>query len=126
MDRNGPSPRTEYPWLGQTTASAAWQLFASERGERERAANLIDDTGQLDSSRDPSASRCLAETQGIFILCALRALRLALPALLCADIDDPHQIAYLESTLGPMAVVDSRESVTEIAARMRAFSGRLP
>jgi hypothetical protein len=80
---------------------------------------LVDERGQTATALSPSERRRLSEAQGIFILRGLRARGSRLPALLCADLDDPAQVAFLEQTLAPLAVVPSSESLARIAARMR-------
>ncbi len=67
-------------------------------------------------------ARC-ATSQGILILQHLRRLGLRTPALLFADLDDESQVAYLESTLAPLAVVGSREGLAHIAERLRRLVG---
>jgi hypothetical protein len=77
---------------------------------------LVDESGA--SSLDPlpeETRRRLAEVQGIFILRALRAAAVTLPALLFADIEDQGQVTYLERTLAPLTVVSSRTGLSEIA-----------
>lgn len=84
---------------------------------------LVDETGAAAADRPPDERRRLAESQGILILRALRASGAALPALLCADLDDPGQVAFLERTLAPLAVVPSTESLAALAARLRGGAG---
>jgi len=64
----------------------------------------------------------LARDQGIFVIRALRAAGSALPAILCADLDDAAQVAVLMSTLAPLLVVGSSEGLPQLAAHMRALS----
>jgi hypothetical protein len=61
-------------------------------------------------------------TQGILILQHLRGRGIGLPALLFADLDDPSQVAYLERTLAPLEVVDSREGLGQLATRLRKLA----
>lgn len=91
---------------------------------RAPPAGLCDETGAIAGGRPRAESRRLAETQGILVLRALRARGVRLPALLFADIEDPEQRAYLEGTLGPLAVVPSSESLPAVAARLRARASR--
>ena len=62
----------------------------------------------------------LAETQGILILRRLRAIGVALPAVLFADLDDAGQLAFLTRTLAPLTVAGSRLGIAEIATLLRA------
>jgi hypothetical protein len=61
-------------------------------------------------------------TQGILILQYLRSRGIGLPALLFADLDDASQVAYLEHTLAPLAVVSSREGLGQLTARLRGLA----
>jgi hypothetical protein len=87
---------------------------------RAAPAQLVDEQGRTRAALPPEERRRLSESQGIFILQALRAAGSRLPALLCADLDDPSQIAWLEETLAPLTVVPSTESLAALAARLRA------
>ena len=66
----------------------------------------------------------LAEVQGILILRALRARGEPLPALLCADLDDPEHCAFLCEELRPLQISPSSESLPAIAARLHALLRR--
>jgi len=81
---------------------------------------LVDEHGAGGRPLAPEERGRLTESQGIFVLRALRRARCRLPAILCADLEDPEQIAFLERTLGPLAVVPSSESITALARRLRA------
>jgi len=85
---------------------------------------LIDESGQMAAKRTRDESRRLAQMQGILILRALRAAGVRVPALLCADLDDPARVRFLEQSLAPLAVVPSGEGLGEIAQRLRALRGR--
>jgi hypothetical protein len=87
---------------------------------RTAAAELVDEQGETNDALAEPSRRRLAETQGILILRLLRARGHRAPVLLFADFDDAGQVAYLESTLAPLAVVPSHEGLVAIAARMRA------
>ena len=78
---------------------------------------LIDESGAMPATipLPEEIRRRLAEVQGIFILRALRAAGVLLPALLFADIDDREQVTYLERTLTPLTVVSSRTGLPDIA-----------
>jgi hypothetical protein len=65
---------------------------------------------------DEGTRRRLTESQGIFILRALRARGVALPAVLFADLADAAQAAYLERTLGPLVVAPSSTGLREVGA----------
>ena len=101
-----------------TTAHALLLDLDFRRAPDDR---LIDEQGGFSAALDPARRARLAETQGILILRRLRARGLALPAMLFADLDDPGQVRYLESTLAPLAIAPSRLGLPEIAARIRAF-----
>jgi len=63
----------------------------------------------------------------VLILRALRGRGATLPAILCADLDDPAQSRRLEQELAPLAVVPGNESVARIGERLRLTrSGRTP
>ncbi|HEY3358866.1 MAG TPA: hypothetical protein VGQ83_36795 [Polyangia bacterium] len=81
---------------------------------------LVDERGEAHPALEPDERRRLSESQGILILRALRAGGSRLPALLCADLDDPGQVAFLEATLAPLRIVPSTESLAALAARLRA------
>ena len=80
---------------------------------------LVDENGASGGPLSPEERSRLAESQGIFVLRALRHAGCRLPAILCADLDDPAQVAFLERTLGPLAVAPSSESITALARRLR-------
>lgn len=90
------------------------------RAPRER---LVDENGRTDAQLPEAGRRRLSADQGIFILRHLRAKGIAVPALLCADIEDAGQAAYLERTLAPLQIVPSHEGLRATAARMRQVSG---
>ena len=80
---------------------------------------LDDEDGRSGQPLSPEERSRLTESQGIFVLRALRRAGSRLPAILCADLEDPAQVAFLERTLGPLAVAPSSESITALARRMR-------
>jgi hypothetical protein len=80
---------------------------------------LVDENGGTGLALAPEDRSRLTESQGIFVLRALRRAGCRLPAVLCADLDDPAQVAFLERTLGPLAVAPSSESITALARRLR-------
>jgi hypothetical protein len=84
---------------------------------------LVDEDGAVHATLEAEERRRLSETQGILILRALRARGRRLPALLCADLDDPAQVRFLEATLAPLSVVPSNESLATLAARLRRAGG---
>ena len=86
---------------------------------RADPARLVDETGKARARLPADERRRLAEVQGILILRALRARGIALPSLLCADLDDPAQALRLEEELKPLAVVPGNEGVARIAERLR-------
>jgi hypothetical protein len=86
---------------------------------RTPADHLIDEHGLTHPTLSPAERGRLSESQGILILRALRARGSRLPAVLCADLDDPEQVAWLEVTLAPLCVVPSSESLATLAARLR-------
>jgi hypothetical protein len=81
---------------------------------------LVDEHGLVTGPLDPGRHARLTATQGILILRRLRADGITLPALLFADLEDAGQAGYLERTLAPLSIADSRLGLPEIAARMRA------
>jgi hypothetical protein len=85
---------------------------------RTPADALVDESGQTRPDRSASERQRLAAVQGIFILRALRAAGVGLPALLFADLDDPAQISFLESSLAPLQIVPSSAALPQIARAM--------
>ena len=86
---------------------------------RADPAALVDESGAMRARLAAGERRRLAEVQGVLILRALRARGVALPALLCADLDDPAQVRRLEEELRPLAVVPGSEGVAAIGERLR-------
>jgi len=86
---------------------------------RADPARLVDETGTARARLAAGERTRLAEVQGVLILRALRGLGIALPALLCADLDDPAQARRLEEELKPLAVVPGSEGVARIGERLR-------
>jgi hypothetical protein len=92
---------------------------------------LVDESGRALAGAevhvDEGLRRRLTESQGIFILRALRARGVALPAVLFADLADAEQAVFLERTLAPLVVASSRTGLGEVAAllgRLASPSGR--
>ena len=85
---------------------------------------LVDEAGQTAAQRTRDDIRRLAPMQGIFILRALRSAGVGVPALLCADLDDPARVRFLEKSLAPLTVVPSAAGLGEIARRLRALVPR--
>jgi hypothetical protein len=111
--------------------TAALGAHASARGlvldldfRRTPAAELVDEAGAALVSPSAGEQQRVAAVQGLFILRALRGRGVALPALLCTDIDDPAQLAHLEQELSPLAVVPSSESLPRLALRLRTLAAR--
>ena len=90
------------------------------RTPRER---LIDGAGARIHEDEAAA---LAPVQGILILRALRARGVALPAVLCADLDDGEQTARLCEELEPLQLSPSSEGLPALAARLRALIADCP
>jgi hypothetical protein len=80
---------------------------------------LVDEHGATHPALAPGEHQRLAETQGILILRALRAAGCGVPVLLCADLDDPSQVAFLERTYAPLSVIPSTEGLAALACRLR-------
>ena len=83
---------------------------------RTPPAHLVDERGE---PAPPAASARLASVQGILILRALRRDGARVPALLCADLDDPEQEARLVQELSPLEISPSSEGLPELANRLR-------
>ena len=87
---------------------------------RTDPSRLVDESGAVRAAISAEERRRLAEVQGVLILRALRSRGVGLPALLCADLDDPAQARRLEHELRPLQVVPGNEGVLEIGARLRS------
>jgi hypothetical protein len=87
---------------------------------------LVDERGDTSDAPDEGTRRRLTESQGIFILRALRARGVALPAVLFADLADAEQAGFLERTLAPLVVAPSSTGLREIAALLGKLPGRAP
>jgi hypothetical protein len=81
---------------------------------RTPPALLVDESGASAAGLPPTDQQRLAAQQGIYILMALRARGVTLPAILCADLDDAEQRAYLEAKLAPLQIVGSNMSLREL------------
>jgi hypothetical protein len=77
---------------------------------------LVDERGRALALPDEGTRRRVTESQGIFILRALRARGVGLPAVLFADLADAEQAGFLERTLAPLVVASSSTGLREIAA----------
>ncbi|HEY7371710.1 MAG TPA: hypothetical protein VIF57_05985 [Polyangia bacterium] len=80
---------------------------------------LVDEQGRSSPSLDDDRRRRLAETQGILILRQLRAVGVALPAILFADLDDDGRRDFLERTLAPLTVASSQLGIRDIGGLLR-------
>jgi hypothetical protein len=83
---------------------------------------LVDERGHAVVTADEGTRRRLAESQGIFILRALRARGVALPAVLFADLDDAQQAGFLERTLAPLVIAPSPTGLRELATLLQRFA----
>jgi hypothetical protein len=83
---------------------------------------LVDERGHAPAALDEGTRRRLAESQGIFILRALRSRGVGLHAVLFADLDDAEQAGFLERTLAPLVVAPSRTGLREIATLLERLS----
>jgi len=88
---------------------------------RTQADELVDEQGRTRADLSEDERKRLAESQGIFVLRALRAEGRRQPALLFADIDDKEQVSFLERSLAPLEILGSDVSLPEIARRLRAM-----
>ncbi len=79
---------------------------------------LIDEQGNSAEALPLAERLRLAAQQGIYILQALRRDGVTRRAILCADLDDPEQRAYLEQTLAPLCIVGSNTSLRELLEQM--------
>jgi len=86
---------------------------------RADPACLVDESGAARARLSAGERSRLAEVQGVLILRALRGRGVGLPALLCADLDDPAQARDLEDQLAPLTVVPGNEPVSRIADHLR-------
>jgi len=93
---------------------------------RTDTARLVDESGAARAQLSAGERARLAEMQGVLILRALRARGVGLPALLCADLDDPDQVQRLEDELRPLAIVPGSESVLQIGERLKSGAPLLP
>ncbi len=108
--------------LGDGDAPAGLVLDLDFR--RTPLADLVDESGDRLHDAGDGERRRVTAVQGLLILRALRARGVLLPALLCTDIDDPHQLAQIELELAPISVVPSSESLPRLVARLRAIASR--
>jgi hypothetical protein len=89
---------------------------------RSEPSHLVDESGTSRMQVPQGERSRLAEVQGILILRALRSRGFGLPALLCADLDDPGRVRRLEDELRPLEIVPGSEGVIQIGARLRRHS----
>jgi hypothetical protein len=85
---------------------------------RTPPALLVDERGE---PVPPADAARVAAVEGILLLRALRARGLRVPALLCADLDDPEQERRLAAELAPLQVSPSTEGMPDLARRLRAL-----
>ena len=88
------------------------------------ASQLLGEGGPPERAPTAEARARWSAMQGILILQHVRRFGAKLPTLLFADLDDAEQIAYLERSLAPLAVVSSREGLAQLAARLRQMASR--
>lgn len=81
---------------------------------RTPATALIDDQGASAAALPAAEQQRLAKQQGIYILLALRQRGITIPAILCADLDDEEQCAYLKRTLAPLEICGSTTALREL------------
>jgi hypothetical protein len=102
-------------------AAAADGLLLDLDFRRTPPGRLVDERGAAAAAPqggDGTRQR-LAESQGIFILRALRARAVKLPAVLFADLDDVEQARILERTLAPVVIMSSRAGLRELGGLLR-------
>lgn len=85
-------------------------------------ADLLGEHGPPEKLPTPEERSRWAAAQGILVLQYLRGRGIGLPALLFADLDDREQAAYLERTLAPLSIVDSREGLAQLTVRLRQIA----
>ena len=85
---------------------------------RSDPSRLVDESGKSRAQVPQGERARLAEVQGILILRVLRSRGFTLPALLCADLDDPARVRRLEVELRPLEIVSGSEGVTQVGARL--------
>lgn len=83
---------------------------------RTPAERLVDETGAALANLADVAR--LAPIQGLLILRALRARGSEVPAILCADLDDPAREAELSAELAPLEIAPSTEGLDALAQRL--------
>jgi hypothetical protein len=83
---------------------------------------LVDETGTAHAVLSDGERRRLADIQGILILRALRGAGITAPAILFADLDESSRGEYLATTLAPLTILPSSESLPAIAERIRALA----
>lgn len=117
-------PALDGPELLDRLAAGASGVLLDLDFRRTPRERLVDEQGRSGLALGEEQRRRLAGQQGILILRLLRSRGFRPPVLLCADLDDADQAAYLERTLAPLSIVPSHEGLREIAARMQAMSQR--
>jgi hypothetical protein len=105
-------------------AEGAAGLLVDLDFRRLPAGDLLGESGPPACLPTPEEQARWSATQGILVLQYLRSRGIGLPALLFADLDDTDQAAYLERQLAPLSIVDSREGLAQLTARLRALANR--
>ncbi len=110
--------------LGSANSLAAVEALLAERAfdgllfdldfRRTPATELIDDQGASAAALPAAEQQRLARQQGIYILLALRRRGLTMQAILCADLEDDEQRAYLKRTLAPLEICGSSTALREL------------
>lgn len=106
--------------FGETRALLAARSFAAlilDLDFRRTPRALLLDEQLHEGANEDDAPR-LAADQGVLLLRALRVAGVRLPALLCADFDDPARERLLCAELDPLQIVPSSEGLSELAARL--------
>jgi hypothetical protein len=101
--------------LAASAAGAAGLLLDLDF-RRTPPERLVGEAGRPFEGADEGTRRRLSESQGIYVLRALRARGVTLPAVLFADLPDDQQAKFLERTLAPLVVAPSHTGLGEISA----------
>ncbi|HVU49486.1 MAG TPA: hypothetical protein VHL80_02305 [Polyangia bacterium] len=111
---------------GRGAGAAVDGLLLDLDFRRTPPGRLVDESGRAlaGAPLDEGGRRRLTESQGIFILRALRARGIGLPAVLFADLADAEQAGFLERTLAPLVVASSRTGLGEVAALLGRLASR--
>ena len=100
----------------EAAATTAHGLLFDLDFRRTPPERLVDERGATVVAPDEGTRRRLVESQGIFILRALRARGVGLPAMLFADLGEAAQAGFLARTLAPLVVAPSHTGLREIGA----------